>query len=88
MGYCYVGDIMVVKLRVKVDWNDPKEQPETLYIYKDRVEADTVEPCGCGASDCEGKEVHHRTLSYDDWFLMNDTMRTIMGKCSDKCCDE
>jgi hypothetical protein len=72
---------MVVKLKIKVDWTNPKEQPETVYFYRDRIEVDTVTPipslCGCGLGSYKP---HHRTLSFDDWFLMNDTMRKIMGR--------
>lgn len=73
-----VGDVMVVKLKIKVDWHLKKEQPVTIYFYRDRIEADTVTPF-----DVDGEwdlVEHHRTLAFDDWFLMNDTMRKIMKR--------
>ena len=68
---------MVVKLRVKVDWNNPKEQPDVLYFYRDRIEADTVKPFGCG---CHKGEPGHKTISFDDWFLMSNTLNVICRK--------
>jgi hypothetical protein len=68
---------MVVKLRVKVDWNDPKEQPVVLYFYRDRIEADTIKPFRYG---CHQGEPGHKTISFDDWFLMSKTLNTIMRK--------
>jgi hypothetical protein len=68
---------MVVTLKVKVDWNNPKEQPVVVYFYRDGIEAETITPDGCG---CHTGTPGHKTLAFDDWFLMSKTLNAIMRK--------